>query len=186
MYIGPPRPPTPTEVAKVNRYQAGYWGDPGDTPYTYNFKLYAPSEYTEGQAVEILRLPKDYQAMNKKMGAWNPEPGGTVDDGSIWWRYPEETVPYSKEDDAKIPVGTIIPAVLITGKHEGDRYDVKGSAHWADGHWTLVTSRELKTGSKYDQDFVPGKDLYMWVSVFDHTQTRHTRHTRPVKIVTQE
>jgi len=40
--------------------------------------------------------------------------------------------------------------------------------------------------SKYDQDFVPGKDLYMWVSVFDHTQTRHTRHVRPVRIVTQE
>jgi cytochrome b subunit of formate dehydrogenase len=186
MYIGPPRAPTPSEVAKVNRYQAGYWGDPGDTPYTYNFKLYAPSEYTEGQAVEILRLPKDYQAMNKKMGTWNPEPGGTVDDGSIWWMYPEETVPYSKEDDAKIPVGTIIPAVLITGKHQGDRYHVKGAAHWADGHWTLVTSRDLVTGSKYDQDFVPGKDLYMWVSVFDHTQTRHTRHPRPVKIVTQE
>ena len=186
MYIGPPRAPTPSEVAKVNRYQAGYWGDPGDTPYTYNFKLYAPSEYTEGQPVEILRLPKDYQAMNKKMGTWNPEPGGTVDDGSIWWMYPEETVPYSKEEDAKIPVGTIIPAVLITGKHEGDRYHVKGAAHWADGHWTLITSRDLVTGSKYDQDFVPGKDLYMWVSVFDHTQTRHTRHTRPVRIVTQE
>jgi ferredoxin len=59
--------------------------------------------------------------------------------------YPEETVPYSKEEDAKIPVGTIIPAVLITGKHEGDRYDVKGAAHWADGHWTLVTSRDLVT-----------------------------------------
>src|SRR4051794_14352712 len=186
MYIGPPRPPTPSEVAKVNRYQAGYWGDPGDTPYTYNFKLYAPSEYTEGQAVEILRLPKDYQAINKKMGTWNPEPGGSVDDGSIWWMYPEETVPYSKEEDAKIPVGTIIPAVLITGEHEGDRYHVKGAAHWSDGHWTLITSRDLVTGSKYDQDFVPGKDLYMWVSVFDHTQTRHSRHTRPAKIVTQE
>ena len=186
MYIGPPRPPTPSEVAKVNRYQAGYWGDPGDTPYTYNFKLYAPSDYKEDMPVEIPRLPKDYQAMNKKMGTWNPEPGGTVDDGSVWWMYPEETVPYSKEEDVKIPVGTIIPAVLITGKHEGDRYHVKGAAHWADGHWTLVTSRDLVTGSKYDQDFVPGKDLYMWVSVFDHTQTRHTRHTRPVRIVTQE
>ena len=186
MYIGPPRPPTPSEVAKVNRYQAGYWGDPGDTPYTYNFKLYAPSEYTEGQPVEILRLPKDYKDINRKMGTWNPEPGGTVDDGSIWWMSLDETVPYSKEEDAKIPVGTIIPAVLIAGKHEGDRYDVKGAAHWADGHWTLITSRDLVTGSKYDQDFVPGKDLYMWVSVFDHTQTRHTRHPRPVKIVTQE
>jgi hypothetical protein len=186
MYIGPPRAPNANEVAMVNRYQAGYWGDPGDTPYTYNFKLYPPSDYKEGQPVGILRLPKDYQALNKAMGTWNPEPGSSVDDGSKWWMFPEETVPYSAEEDAKIPVGTIIPAVLITGKHEGDRYDVKGSAHWADGHWTLVTSRDLKTGSKYDQDFVPGKDLYMWVSVFDHTQTRHTRHVRPVRIVTQE
>ena len=31
-----------------------------------------------------------------------------------------------------------------------------------------------------------GKTLYMWVSVFDHTQTRHTRHVRPIKIITQE
>jgi cytochrome b subunit of formate dehydrogenase len=185
MYIGPPRAPTPNEASQLNRYQAGYWGDPGDTPYTYNFKLYRPSEYTEGMPVEILRLPKDYTEMNRKMGKWNPEPGGSVDAGSIWWMYPEETVPYSKEEDAKIPVGTIIPAVIITGKHEGDRYHVKGAADWADGHWTLVTSRDLATGSKYDQDFVPGKDLYMWVGVFDHTQTRHTRHPRPVKIVTQ-
>ncbi|MEJ0075871.1 MAG: ethylbenzene dehydrogenase-related protein [Alphaproteobacteria bacterium] len=186
MYIGPPREPTANEKAMLNRYQAGYWGDPGDTPYTYNFKLYKTPEYKEGQPVEILRLPKDYQAMNKAMGKWNPEDGGTVEDGSQWWMFPDESVPYSKDEDAKIPVGTIIPAVLITGKREGDRYDVKGSAHWADGHWTLVTSRDLRTGSKYDQDFVPGKDLYMWVAVFDHTQTRHTRHVRPVRVVTQE
>ena len=185
MYIGPPRAPTANETALVNRYQAGYWGDPGDTPYTYNFKLLKPSEYNGGP-VPILRLPKDYVAVNKAMGRWDPNPDSSVDDGSKWWMFLGETVPYSPEEDAKIPVGTIIPAVLITGKHEGDRYDVKGSAHWADGHWTLVTSRDLKTGSKYDQDFVPGRDLYMWVAVFDHTQTRHTRHPRPVRIDVQE
>ena len=84
-------------------------------------------------------------------------------------------------------VGTIIPAVLITGKHEGDRGHVNGGAQWADGHWTLETSRDLEDRlASTTQDFVPGKDLYMWVSVFDHTQTRHTRHMRPVRIVTQE
>jgi cytochrome b subunit of formate dehydrogenase len=185
MYIGPPRAPTANEAALLNRYQAGYWGDPGDTPYTYNFKLLRPSEYDEGP-VPILRLPKDYAAMNKAMGHWDPVPGSSVDDGSKWWMFLDESVPYSTEEDAKIPVGTIIPAVLITGKHEGDRYDVKGSAHWADGHWTLTTSRDLNTGSKYDQDFVAGRDLYMWVAVFDHTQTRHTRHPRPVRVVVQE
>jgi cytochrome b subunit of formate dehydrogenase len=185
MYIGPPREPTEKEVAQVNRYQGGYWGDPGDAPYTYNFKLYAPSEYNGGP-VEILRLPKDYRAINKAMGTWNPEPGGTVDDGSKWWMFLDESVPYSKEEDAKIPVGTIIPAVLITGKHEGDRYDVKCAAHWADGHWTMVASRALDTGSKYDQPFLPGRDLYIWVAVFDHTQTRHTRHPRPVRLTVEE
>jgi cytochrome b subunit of formate dehydrogenase len=186
MYIGPPRTPTANEASQLNRYQAGYWGDPGDTPYTYNFKLYRPSEYKEDTPVEILRLPKDYRDMNRRMGKWNPEPGGSADAGSTWWMFPDESVPYSKEEDAKIPVGTIIPAVLITGKHEGDRYDVKGAADWSDGHWTLVTSRDLKTGSQYDQDFVPGRELFMWVAVFDHTQTRHTRHARPVRVVTEE
>lgn len=185
MYIGPPRAPNEKEVALVNRYQAGYWGDPGDTPYTYNFKLLKPSEYNGGP-VPLLRLPKDYVAVNKAMGRWSDDPDFSVDDGSKWWMFLDETVPYSPEADAAIPVGTIIPAVLITGKHEGDRYDVKGAAHWADGHWTLVTSRDLKTGSKYDQDFVPGHPLYMWVSVFDHTQTRHTRHPRPVRIDVRE
>lgn len=186
MYIGPPRAPTENEASLLNRYQAGYWGDPGDTPYTYNFKLLRPSEYKDGAPVSILRLPKDYVAMNKAMGHWDPVSGSSVDDGSKWWMFLDESVPYSAEEDAKIPVGTIIPAVLITGKHEGDRYDIKGVAHWADGHWTVITSRDLKTGSKYDQDFVPGRDLYMWVAVFDHTQTRHTRHPRPVRVVTQE
>jgi len=97
-----------------------------------------------------------------------------------------ETVAYSADVDAAIPVGTVIPGVLIEGNYEGDRADLRGAAIWKDGHWNLEIVRALKTGSKYDQDFVPGKDLYMWVAVFDHTQTRHTRHQRPIRIVTQE
>jgi hypothetical protein len=95
-----------------------------------------------------------------------------------------ETVPYSAELDATIPVGTVLPAVLISGNYEGDRADLRGAAKWKDGHWTLETSRALKTGSKFDHDFVTDRDLYMWVNVFDHTQVRHTRHARPVRIVT--
>jgi hypothetical protein len=131
-------------------------------------------------------LPKDYAAMTKAMGHWDPNPDASVDDGSQWWMFEKDTVPYSKEADAKIPVGTIIPGVLIIGEYSGDRSNVKGSAHWQDGHWTLVASRDLKTGSEYDQDFVPGRVLYLWVAVFDHTQTRHTRHQRPVRLVVEE
>ena len=94
-----------------------------------------------------------------------------------------ETVPYTKELDDKIPVGTVLPGVLIMGDYEGDRADLFGGAKWKDGHWTLELSRNIATGSQYDVDFVPGKDVFMWVSVFDHNQTRHTRHMRPVKVV---
>ena len=57
--------------------------------------------------------------------------------------------------------------------------DLVGGSRWKDGYWTLEVARNLKTGSKYDKDFVPGKDLYMWVAVFDHVQTRHTPPSAP-------
>ena len=43
-----------------------------------------------------------------------------------------------------------------------------------------------KTGSKFDHDFVSGRELYMWLNVFDHTQTCQQRHQRPVRIVVKE
>ncbi len=186
MYMGPPRAPTPDEASQLARYQGGYWGDPGNAYYVYNFEALRPSEYQAGQPVHVKRLPKDLAATEKAMGHWDPNPDASVDDGSIWWMTEDDSVPYSPEADAKIPPGTIIPGVLHIGKYSGDRNDVSGAAHWQDGHWTLVASRNLITGSKYDQDFVPGRPLYIWVAVFDHTQTRHTRHPRPVRLVVQE
>jgi hypothetical protein len=108
-------------------------------PYVYNFMPLRPDEY-HGGAVPIRRLPKDYVAINKAMGYWDPDPNGSVDDGAKWWMFEDETVPYSPED----------------------------------------------TGSKYDQPFLPGRDLYIWAAVFDHTQTRHTRHPRPVRLSVEE
>jgi hypothetical protein len=93
-----------------------------------------------------------------------------------------ETVPYSKEGDDAIPVGTVLPGVLISGDYEGDRAHLHGGSRWKDGFWTLELVRDLQTGSQYDVDFTPEKELFAWVSVFDHSQTRHTRHMRPVKI----
>ncbi len=186
MYIGPPHEPTPDEASQLARYQGGYWGDPGRAYYVYNFQALRPSEYHDGQPIDIKRLPKDLAATQKAMGHWDPDPDGSVDDGSVWWMTEEDSVAYSPEADAKIPIGTIIPGVLHIGEYSGDRADVSCAAHWQNGHWTLVVSRNLSTGSKYDQDFNPGNILYMWVAVFDHTQTRHTRHPRPVRLVVQE
>ena len=76
--------------------------------------------------------------------------------------------------------------LIINGDNDGERADVIGRAKWRDGHWTLVTARDLQISSKYGKNFVPGQPLYMWVAVFDHTQTRHTVHSRPVRVVVQE
>ena len=182
-YFYTPREPTPEEWAGKTRYQAGYWNDPGRAFYTYNYKTQPPGGYRG--PVEIYRLPKDWKATVAALGHYSLDPDSSDEEGSHWWMMEDESVPYSAEVDAAIPVGTVIPGVNISGDYEGDRADIHGAAKWHDGHWHLEVVRALRTGSRYDQDFIPGQDLYMWVNVFDHTQIRHTRHVRPVRIVTQ-
>jgi cytochrome b561 len=183
-YFDVPREPTPAEAAGKERYQAGYWNDPGRAFYSYNYVGEPPGGYRG--PIQVKRLPKDWKATVAMLGKFDLDPESMDTEGAHWWMMTDtETVPYSAEADAAIPVGTVIPGVLIQGDYEGDRADLHGAAKWKDGHWHLELVRALKTGSKYDHDFVPGEPLYMWFNVFDHTQIRHTRHARPVRIVTQ-
>jgi hypothetical protein len=182
MHIGPPTEPSGAEIAGKARYQAGYWGDPGGSMYRYNFAFEGPDGYKG--AVKLTRLPKDWQATVAALGAVSLDPDASDSAGSKWWMFEaSETVPYSPELDATIPVGTVLPAVLITGEYTGERAGISASADWVDDHWTVVAKRRLKSGSKYDKDFGPGSRYYLWVAAFDHNQTRHTRHTRPIKVV---
>lgn len=183
-YFGPPREPTPAEAAGRARYQAGYWNDPGRAFYSYNYKGEPPGGYRG--PVGVVQLPIDWQKTVKNLGRFDLDPDSSDEEGSIWWMLEKDTVPYSREVDATIPTGTVIPGVIISGNYEGDRADVRGAAKWKNGHWTLELTRDLRTGSKFDHDFVSGRALYMWLNVFDHTQTRHTRHQRPVRILLQE
>ena len=181
MFIAGPTTPNEMEAAGRARYQAGYWGDPGKVSYYYNFKI----EPGHKGPAPVVRLPKDLAANAANVAGFSMDPDSIDLESSRWWMTPEESNPYSPELDAKIPVGTIIPGVIIPYDNTDDRGHVHGGAKWKDGYWTLETVRALDTGTKYDIPFVPGKVLYMWVSVFDHTQTRHTRHMRPVKLVVQ-
>jgi hypothetical protein len=184
-YFEAPREPTPAEAAGQARYQAGYWNDPGRVIYSYNYANVPPG--SASSPLKLLRLPKDWKATVAALGKFDLDPDSSDTEGARWWMVTDtETVPYSPELDAAIPVGTVLPAVLIAGNYEGDRADLRGAAKWKDGHWHLETMRMLKTDSKFDHDLMPGRDLYMWVSVFDHSQIRHSRHVRPVRIVTQQ
>ncbi|HEY8567067.1 MAG TPA: ethylbenzene dehydrogenase-related protein [Beijerinckiaceae bacterium] len=180
-YIGPIRPATADETAKRARYQGGYWNDPGKTIYSYNFAFQGPGGFQT--AVTPRRLPKDWKAIATAMGPLDTaNPDGQAGANDKTWMFDTESVPYSPEADAAIPVGTIMPGVLFAGQAEGDRAHIAVGARWENGHWYAEMSRDLVTGSTFDKDFVPGKPLYVWVAVFDHTQTRHTRHVRPVKL----
>lgn len=180
-FIGPPMDTTPAEANRTGgRYQGGYTTDPGKGFYVYNYKPEGHGGYRG--PITVLRLPRDLAATVKALGTFDLDPNSSDEEGARWWMTEAESLPYSKELDARIPVGTVIPGVLIMGEYAGDRADLRGEARWKDGWWTLETVRSLRTGSKYDVDFVPGEPLYMWVAVFDHNQTRHTRHMRPVTL----
>jgi len=170
-YFGPP-----LEVRK-GRYTGGYTQDPHrGGGFEQNYVATA-----DGPGVRLKYLPKDLAAQQARLKGFNPD--ATVSDEGEFAMRLADVEPYSAAADARIPVGTVIPSVIADRPFEGDRGDVVARARWKDGWWTLETSRVLDTGSPYDQPIADG--IYLWVSVFDHSQVRHTRHVRPLQIKVQ-
>ena len=76
--------------------------------------------------------------------------------------------------------------VAASRVHSGDRVlDVAAGTGNAAVPATL-TGATVIASDLTPEFFVAGREFYMWVAVFDHTQTRHTRHPRPVRIVVQD
>ena len=91
-----------------------------------------------------------------------------------------ETTAYSAAGDSKLPVGSVIPSIVMLDGVATERSSIRGVARWAAGRWTLELSRRLHTGSPYDLAIKTG--TLMWVAAFDHSETRHTRHLRPLRL----
>ena len=181
-FMGPPRNPTAGETAGKDRYQGGYWNYDGGAPYVYNYVSEPPGGYRG--TIGIKFLPKDLAATQKSMGRILTSAEDSVGEDQQYWMFAEDTVPYSAEEDAKIPVGTVLPGVILKnhGEYGGDRGAVHVVTKWADGHWTMVASRDMKKNAPIDQEMTPGSSMNIYVAVYDHTQTRHTRHQRPVRL----
>ncbi len=168
-YFGPPLPAEPGK-----RYTGGYTQDPKTGGgFRMNWEKY------DDDTVKPLRLPKD-PALLARLGHVDLDPNKS-DDGEFWLAL-EDTIPYSAEADT-YPVGTVLPSVLVEGPFSGDRGDVLAVGRWRDGVWRLEVSRKLDTGSEYDTALKPGEPVYLWVSVFDHLQTRHSQHLHPLRLV---
>lgn len=177
-HFGPPQEPTETQRRGLTPYHGGFVPDPGRANYADNFAPRPPDSYD--QALKPLRLPKDARAMLAAMGPIDLDPNRGERDGARWFMTESESTPYSAELDQSLPVGTVIPGVIISGTFSGDRADVRCAARWGAGRWTLEVTRRLDTHSKYDVPIRTG--TFMRVAAFDHSQIRHTRHVRPIRL----
>jgi len=181
-HFGPPLDPTPMQVANVIPYKGGFAPDPGAANYRDNFKVEADSSGgpRRSRLVAPLRLPKTVATITAAMGDIDLDPSHGESDGARWYMTEQDSVPYTSDLDARIPIGTVIPGVIIGGEYSGDRADVRCAARWATGHWALEVKRRLETTSQFDVPIRSG--VFMRVAAFDHSQIRHTRHVRPIRI----
>ena len=59
------------------------------------------------------------------MGLVTLDPDVGESDGARWFMTVDETVPYTSAVDRLIPVGTVLPGVIISGEYARDRADVR-------------------------------------------------------------
>jgi hypothetical protein len=178
-HFGPPLQPTPMQANNAVPYRGGFAPDPGTANYSNNFER--PTEASDSDAfVAPRRLPRDLTATLSRMGQLSLDANVGESDGARWFMTEAETLPYVQEVDRLIPVGTVIPGVIISGDFSGDRADVRCAARWASGHWSLEVARRLDTGSEFDVPIKTG--VFMRVAAFDHSQIQHTRHVRPIRL----
>jgi len=178
-HFGPPLEPTPVQSQNAAPYRGGFEPDPGTANYFNNFDASLdPADYD--RLIKPRRLPKDLAATTAAMGTIDLDPEVGENDGARWFMTDVESVPYTTKLDRQIPVGTVIPGVIISGEFSGDRADVQCTARWASGHWSLEVARRLDTHSQFDVPIKTG--IFMRVAAFDHSQIAHTRHVRPIRI----
>jgi hypothetical protein len=178
-HFGPPLDPTPAQLNHIAPYKGGFAPDPGTANYSENFVI--PPERNDGNPpVTPRRLPSDLAATLAAMNGVDLDPNHGESDGARWFMTEAESMPYSAEQDRRIPIGTVIPGVILSGAFSGDRADVRCAARWASGHWALEVARRLDTNSPYDVALKSG--VFMRVAAFDHSQIRHTRHVRPIRL----
>jgi hypothetical protein len=178
-HFGPPLEPTPMQVRNVVPYKGGFSPDPGSANYSDNF-VPSVNAGLPDPIVTPRRLPKDLTATLNAMGQIALDPDVGESNGARWFMSDSETTPYTEQVDRLIPTGTMLPGVIVSGDFAGDRADVRCAARWASGHWTLEVARRLDTGSQYDLPIRTG--IFMRVAAFDHSQIRHTRHIRPIRL----
>jgi len=85
-------------------------------------------------------------------------------------------------DDSKYKPGDEVASILVA-PFTGDRGEIGAAIKWAGGKWTMVFSRKLVTGSKFDVQFDKLDGTYEFgVAAFDNAQVRHAVHMGALKL----
>jgi cytochrome b subunit of formate dehydrogenase len=169
------RAPDPLPTKPGERYMGGYFADPQPNGgYEYNFVKLDPKKPLAETYVRPKMLPLKFPVL------LSADPTESSHD-TAWWIHKANGIPYSAAADT-YPVGALIPNILVE-PFQGDRADIRGQAQWRAGRWTLETRRLLDTKSKFDVAFSMARPVYLSVGTFNRTQTRHSEHIRPVRVV---
>ncbi len=172
-----PVEPTVAQSEGRSPYRGGYITDPrAERVYWTNFETQSVGGYR--QAVQPRRLPKNWNTTTIAMGRIDLDPGHSDDEGSRWSMTEAESEPYSVARDGQIPVGTVIPGLIVAAPPDQSFRDVRGAARWAAGRWVLEISRSLRGDRPGAVAISTG--TYMRLAAFDHAQSHHTRHLRPI------
>jgi hypothetical protein len=180
-YFGPPAKATLAQMRGQAPYRGGFAHAPGSADYDDNFTISSDRSLAGGLVPR--RLPKSISDTNAALGRLDLDPNHGESEHARWYMTDAESVPYSSELDRFIPEDTVIPGVVISGKYSGDRAEVSCAGKWAAGRWALEVTRRLEVTSRYQLPIRSG--VFMRVAAFDHTQIRHTRHVRPIRLEVQ-
>jgi len=175
--VGPPLKPTAAQLRGAALYKGGYVGENAEAVDYENFTPALPRD--SAALVQPIRLPTNLAATSAALGHVDLDPDHGDADDSRWSLRENESAPYTPERDAAIPVGATIPGLVATQRPILPT-DVRCTAHWTAGRWTLLAERKLDT--HHGDDIPVSGATYLWVGVFDHTVANHTRHIRPFKL----
>src|SRR5262249_27074828 len=127
------------------------------------------------------RFPKNPNRI-LRLDSISLDPEVSSADTSDFWMSEDESEPYSPERDRLLPIGAVIPSIIFSANPDrrSDFADVTGTARWAAGRWSLELKRCLDTGSPFDVAIKTG--TLMWMAAFDHAETWHSYHVRPLEL----
>ncbi|TAZ44378.1 hypothetical protein ELH75_36735 [Rhizobium leguminosarum] len=175
-HLGPPLEATADQLAGRQRYEGGFAVDEDEIPSELNFR-----SSSSGRSVEPLRLPVIAGSLqtSEKLNVLAHH-SKSSEEIRYWGLRKTESVAYSPAIDAQIPDGAVLPGLLINDDRPAPEGEPQCAASWAVGLWTLECRRSIEPADRDDLPVTSG--MLMWIAAFDHAQTRHSYHLRPIKL----